>query len=59
VTVGYKLGGANGDSPVGELELYARAGVAEYWLVDPQARQIDLLVAVDGRYGLELARDGM
>jgi len=32
------------------LDLYARHGVAEYWIVDPAAKVIDFLVNENGRY---------
>ncbi len=31
---------------------YARAGVAEYWLVDPEARTIEVFVLEEGTYAL-------
>lgn len=56
------------------LALYARAGVFEYWIVDPETQTIELLVLEDGAYrvaiddgdryrsrrfpGLELEHDG-
>lgn len=33
-----------------KLNLYEKAGVAEYWMVDPDARIISVLELVDGRY---------
>ncbi|NKQ34403.1 MAG: Uma2 family endonuclease [Chloroflexi bacterium] len=33
-------------------EEYARAGIAEYWLVDPQKRQITVYFLQDGRYAI-------
>jgi Uma2 family endonuclease len=44
-----------------KLEVYAEAGVREYWIVDPDARSIDVHVLesrayrLDGRYGTEAA----
>jgi Uma2 family endonuclease len=35
-----------------KLEIYAEAGVREYWLVDPLARRIEVLVLRDGAYVL-------
>ncbi len=31
-------------------DLYARAGVREYWVIDPEARTIEMLALRDGRY---------
>ncbi len=33
-----------------KLSLYAQSGVREYWIVDPQERQIEFLVNEDGRF---------
>jgi Uma2 family endonuclease len=33
-----------------KLDLYARFGVPEYWIVDPEMRSIDFLVNDDGRF---------
>ena len=33
-----------------KLVLYAQSGVREYWIVDPQARQIEFLVNEGGRF---------
>jgi Uma2 family endonuclease len=35
---------------VEKLELYARFGVAEYWIVDPQAQHIEFLTNEAGRF---------
>lgn len=40
-----------------KLELYARFGVPEYWIVDPAARSFDFLVNDGGRYVVTPARD--
>lgn len=37
-----------------KLSLYAESGVREYWLVDPEAGQIEFLVLRDGRYTVQL-----
>jgi Uma2 family endonuclease len=39
-------------------QLYATAGVDEYWLVDPLAEQIEFLVREGGRFAVDLAVDG-
>lgn len=41
-----------------KLRLYAEAGVREYWLVDPEGRQIEFLVNEDGRFTVALPMDG-
>ena len=41
-----------------KLQLYAASGIREYWLVDPQARQIEFLIAREGRFQVALAVDG-
>ena len=33
-------------------ELYAEAGVTEYWIVDPHERTVEIFVHQDGTYGL-------
>ena len=44
---------------VQKRDLYARYGVPEFWLVDPEARQIDIYSdPVDGRYLREQIADG-
>lgn len=35
-----------------KLELYAKAGVREYWIIDPEARTIELFVLREERYEL-------
>jgi Uma2 family endonuclease len=35
---------------VEKLDLYARHGVAEYWIVDPQAQVIEFLINEGGRF---------
>ena len=35
---------------VTKLNLYLRAGVAEYWMVDPEEQVISVLILVDDRY---------
>jgi len=41
-----------------KVRLYARCGVKEYWLVDPEARRIDILVNEGGHFGPTLPTDG-
>jgi Uma2 family endonuclease len=36
-----------------KLDLYARYGVGEYWIVDPEAQQIDFLINENGRFVLQ------
>ena len=40
--------------PIGakKFELYAKAGVREYWLIDPKARTIELFALQGGTYVL-------
>jgi Uma2 family endonuclease len=35
---------------VEKLDLYARYGVAEYWIVDPQTQLIEFLINENGRF---------
>jgi Uma2 family endonuclease len=41
-----------------KLRAYAELGVAEYWIVDPDVRQIEFLVNRSGRFEVALALDG-
>lgn len=43
---------------VRKRELYARAGVQEYWLVDPEARVIEVLALRDGEYEQHARAEG-
>jgi Uma2 family endonuclease len=36
-----------------KLDLYARYGVGEYWIVDPESQQIDFLINESGRFVLQ------
>lgn len=40
------------DAATGKQGAYARIGVREYWIVDPQARSIEVLVLADDHYEL-------
>ncbi len=40
---------------VTKKEIYERVGVAEYWIVDPQYREIEVYALSDGRYRLHSA----
>jgi len=39
-----------------KLGLYAESGIREYWIVDPEERQIEFLVLRDGRYTVALPK---
>jgi Uma2 family endonuclease len=41
-----------------KLRLYAQAGIREYWIFDPEARQIEFLVNEAGRFVVALPVDG-
>ncbi|MCH7752022.1 MAG: Uma2 family endonuclease [Planctomycetes bacterium] len=42
---------------VDKLNLYAQHRVAEYWIVDPDARQFDFLINRDGRFEVQPQHD--
>jgi Uma2 family endonuclease len=42
---------------VEKLDLYARYGVNEYWIVDPEAQTIDFLVNEGGRFVVQSPTD--
>jgi Uma2 family endonuclease len=42
-----------------KLRLYADAGVREYWIVDPDAREISFFVNRAGRFEVALALDAL
>jgi Uma2 family endonuclease len=42
---------------VDKMNLYAEHGVAEYWIVDPNARQFDFLINCDGRFQVQPQHD--
>jgi len=42
---------------VDKMNLYAEHGVAEYWIVDPDARQFDFLINRDGRFEVQPQHD--
>jgi Uma2 family endonuclease len=42
-----------------KLALYAQHGVAEFWIVDADARVLDFLTLRDGAYQVAVAQDGL
>lgn len=42
-----------------KLRLYVESGVAEYWIVDPQARTLEFLEARDGAFLVRLPEAGL
>lgn len=42
-----------------KMRLYAESGIAEYWLVDPEAKTFEFLVLRDGAYAVLLPEDGV
>jgi Uma2 family endonuclease len=42
---------------IDKLNLYAKYGVAEYWIVDPVERQFDFLVNRDGKFEVQPQQD--
>jgi Uma2 family endonuclease len=44
------ISGTSRRDRVEKLDLYARYGVAEYWIVEPQAQHIEFLVNESGRF---------
>lgn len=42
--------GAERRDRVQKLDLYAKYGVAEFWIVDPKAQHVEFLILRDGRY---------
>jgi Uma2 family endonuclease len=54
------LSPATARNDLGEkLRLYAEAGVAEYWIVDPEVRTLELLTLRDGAYLVLLPERGV
>ncbi|QDU91550.1 hypothetical protein Pla175_49790 [Pirellulimonas nuda] len=43
---------------VAKLALYAKAGVAEYWILDPEAQIFSYFILVDGAYQVRSAEQG-
>jgi Uma2 family endonuclease len=41
-----------------KLALYAEHGVAEFWIVDPDARVVEFLTLRDGVYQVAVPQDG-
>ena len=54
------LSPATARNDLGEkLRLYAEVGVAEYWIVDPEVRTLELLTLRDGAYLVLLPERGV
>jgi Uma2 family endonuclease len=51
------ISGTSRRDRIEKLDLYAKYGVAEYWIVDPQAQLIEFLVNESGRYVIQSAMD--
>ena len=47
------ISGTSRRDRVEKLDLYAKYGVAEYWIVDPQSQHIEFLVNENGRFVVE------